>query len=375
MEKGAIGSAGHQPERVIVAMSGGVDSSVAALLLHESGYEICGVTLRLFGNEDIGLSAESTCCSLDDIADARSVATYSLGVPHYVFNFGETFERGVIERFCKGYLCGETPNPCIDCNRFVKFDALQQRRIELGFDYVATGHYARRRFNDRTGRFELLRGKDCAKDQSYVLFHLTQEHLAHMLFPLGELTKRQVRERASAAGLVNARKHESQDICFVPDGDYASFIERHCGCALAQGDIVDEGGRLLGRHAGLARYTIGQRKGLGIAASEPLYVLRKDVGRNALVVGPRERLCATEVLADEANFIAVAPEEALQRPLRVTAKTAYRQDARPAWATYREDGVLLVHFDDPVPTPAAGQAVVLYDGDVVVGGATIRSAR
>ena len=264
---------------------------------------------------------------------------------------------------------------------------MQRRRAQLGFDYVATGHYARRAFNESTGRFELRRGLDEAKDQSYVLYHLTQDDLAHMLFPLGELTKPQVRELAEKHSFGNAHKAESQDICFVPDGDYASFIARYMGfggdvaradggdgpavpAAFEPGDIVDIDGKVLGRHNGLVHYTIGQRKGIGIAASEPLYVVGKDAGKNVLVVGPRSELGVREVRAGDVNLISVA---ALDKPLRVTAKTHYRQRAQAGEAVMEGDQ-LVVRFDDPVARPAAGQSLVLYDGDVVVGGGTIEAS-
>ena len=380
-------------ERVLVAMSGGVDSSVAALLLRDAGFHACGVTMKLFDNEVAGAGGacvvgESTCCSQSDVEDARQVA-FGLGLEHFTFNFTGTFGREVIDRFCDAYLGGRTPNPCIDCNRYLKFAALQQRRAQLGYDYVATGHYARRAYNEATGRYELRRGLDAAKDQSYVLYHLTQDDLAHMLFPLGELTKPQVRELAERHAFGNAHKAESQDICFVPDGDYALFIARYLGVegaaadgaaragdacvpeAFLPGDIVDASGKVLGRHRGLIHYTIGQRKGIGVAAPDPLYVIAKDAAANALVVGPRSELGVHEVFARDVNLISVAT---LDEPMRVTAKTHYRQKAQPGQAVV-EDGVLKVRFDEPVARPAAGQSLVLYDGDVVVGGGTIEGAR
>ena len=317
---------------------------------------------------------ESTCCSQSDVEDARQVA-FGLGLEHFTFNFKGTFGEQVIDRFCDAYLHGRTPNPCIDCNRYLKFAALQRRRAQLGFDYVATGHYARRAFNEATGRYELRRGLDGSKDQSYVLYHLTQDDLAHMLFPLGELTKPEVRKLAAEHGFGNAEKPESQDICFVPDGDYAGFIGRYLGLqggvgapgAFKPGPIVDTVGRVLGQHRGLIHYTIGQRKGIGVAAPEPLYVLAKDAAENALVVGTRSQLGVTEVRACDVNLISVA---SIDEPLRVEAKTHYRQKAQPAMAVMDGDQ-LVVRFDDPVARPAAGQALVIYDGDTVVGGGTI----
>lgn len=366
----AVPSAAPEAERVICAMSGGVDSSVAAKLLVDRGYEVLGATMKLFDSDGVILEEGSrTCCSLEDVEDARAVAR-RLGIPYRVFNYTGLFEQDVIDRFCEAYLGGKTPNPCIDCNRYLKFGALQQRRRELGFDYVATGHYARRAFDEKTGRYLLMRGRDPKKDQSYVLYHLTQEQLAHMLFPVGELSKDEVRAVAHEAGLVTADKLESQDICFVPDGDYASFIEGHLGHELEPGAIVDEDGVVLGRHQGLARYTIGQRKGLGIAVGSPLFVIDKDVARNELVVGPATSLGVTTVIADDVNLISC---DAIDDPLSVQAKVNYRAALRQGTATMSGDRLTVV-FDEPVRSVAPGQALVLYQGDVVVGGGTIVSA-
>ena len=380
---------------VLAAMSGGVDSSVAALLLCREGLAVTGATMKLFDNEAVaeawgaddamGAGAvsvcglESTCCSLDDVEDARAVCR-RLGVPHYTFNFGDLFGRQVIGRFCDAYLGGTTPNPCIDCNRYLKFEALQRRRRELGLDYVATGHYARRRFDEATGRWQLLRARDGAKDQSYVLYHLTQDSLAHMLFPLGDLTKNEVRALARENGFVNAEKAESQDICFVPDGDYAGFIERQMrgaeGAGASQpaafqpGPIVDRAGKVLGAHRGLIHYTVGQRKGIGVAAPEPLYVFAKDAEKRQLVVGTAAEVLVRGVTVRDLNLIAV---ERFEEPRAVQVKTHYRQ--RPVAATVRQvtDDEVTVTFAAPQRAAAPGQAAVLYDGDVVLGGGTITS--
>lgn len=364
-------------ERVLAAMSGGVDSSVAALLLIDGGYDVTGTTLKLFSNEDAGIVSASACCSLEDIGDAREVA-HTLGIPHYVFNFSRSFGSGVMDRFCAGYLRGETPNPCIDCNRYVKFDALQKRRRELGFDYVATGHYAQRDYDPETGRYLLKKGVDPAKDQSYVLYNASQEDLAHLLFPLGGLTKPAVRALARTAGFVTADKRESQDICFVPNGDYAAFIEgrlaqKEQGDASVNpfepGPIVDGEGKVMGEHRGIAHYTIGQRKGLGLAFPEPLYVCAKHADTNTLVVGTRSQAQVTRVTADNINLISI---QKMEEPVRVAVKTQYRSSAAEAWAVQTGDDTLEVTFDQPHDACAAGQAVVLYDGDTVVGGGTIR---
>ena len=350
-----------------MAMSGGVDSSVGALVLHEAGYDVQGVTLKLFDNDGIFLVDEKSCCSLEDTEDARQVCL-SLGIEHFVYNFMRTFGHDVIDRFCDSYLHGQTPNPCIDCNRYVKIAALQQRRRELGFDYVSTGHYVRRAFNEETGRYELLRGIDAAKDQSYVLFHLDQDSLGHMLFPLGELSKPQVRELAAKHGFINAKKAESQDICFVPDGDYASFIQSHTGVAFAPGNIVDRAGKVLGQHAGLVHYTVGQRKGIGVAAGEPLYVYAKDTTRNELVVGTDVDTLCTAIEVDDVNFIA---RPSLPEPAHFTVKAHYRQRERGAMVEQTGEGSLRIMFDEPQRACAPGQAAVVYDGDTVVCGGTI----
>ncbi|MDO4182107.1 MAG: tRNA 2-thiouridine(34) synthase MnmA [Coriobacteriia bacterium] len=357
-------------EHVIAAMSGGVDSSVTAKLLQDAGYQVLGVTLKLFG-DDVAASGGDTqaCCSLDDVEDARAVAR-QLGMPHYVFNFADDFGTFVIDRFCESYLQGRTPNPCIDCNRYIKFAALHRRRAELDCDYLATGHYARRCWDEQRGRFLLKTGLDADKDQSYVLYNLTQEQLAHTLFPLGELTKAQVRDVAAAAGFANAQKAESQDICFVPDGNYQRFIEARTGRTLQPGPIVDLQGNVLGTHAGLDRYTVGQRKGIGIAAAQPLYVCRKDLETNQLVVGTAEEATCTRVLVEDVNWISVAQ---LNAPLRVTAKTFYRQKAAPALLTQTGPTNATLLFDQPIRACAPGQAAVFYQEDVVVGGGVISS--
>lgn len=357
---------------VMAAMSGGVDSSVCALLLQEAGFDVRGATMVLRGGEVLGAAGEgegSTCGSSRDVEDARAVCR-RLDIPHDAFDLRDRFDAAVVRPFCDAYLAGRTPNPCIDCNRFLKFEALQKRRREMGLDYVATGHYARRRWDEATGRWQLLRASDPAKDQSYVLYHLTQDTLAHMLFPLGELTKDEVREMARAHGFVTAEKPESQDICFVPDGDYAGFIEGHCGAGAAfePGEIVNREGRVLGEHAGLIRYTIGQRKGIGVAAREPLYVLGKDASANRLVVGFKDELLSSGVVACDVNLISGG---VLEGPRKVQVKTHYRQ--RPVLATAEQTGPdeLTVTFEEPQRAAAPGQAAVLYEGDVVLGGGTI----
>lgn len=351
--------------KVLMAMSGGVDSSTAAIKLLEEGYELVGVTMHLFCPDPDAGVGESSCCSLDDIEDARKVA-HSLGFEHYVLNFSDAFEEHVIDRFCAAYEAGRTPNPCIDCNRYLKFEMLQRRRRELGCDYVATGHYARR-VQLEDGSFALLRGADSSKDQSYVLYHVDQDTLSHMLFPLGDMTKTETRELASVNGLVNANKGESQDICFIPDGNYASFIEKRCGFS-PQGDIYDTLGELRGQHNGLIRYTIGQRKGLNLGGGyDPLYVVGKDARSNTLLVGPKEALYSTHVVADDVNIISGKRWDGT-RP--VQAKIGYRMKAADALASFDGDE-LVVDFFEPVRAVSPGQSLVVYDGDLVVGGGAI----
>lgn len=353
--------------RAMIAMSGGVDSGVAAYLIKKQGYECCGVTIKLFNNEDIGIPREHSCCSADDVEDARSVA-YSIGIPYYVFNFSDRFEDEVIKRFIESYENGITPNPCIDCNRYLKFDKLYRRAKELCYDYVATGHYARIERNEN-GRYLLKKAVDMQKDQSYVLYSLTQEQLAHTLFPLGEMTKSRVREIAEERGFVNARKHDSQDICFVQNGDYADFIEKRTEKYYRDGDFVDRNGKVIGRHRGIIHYTIGQRKGLGISYAEPLYVCAIDKKKNTVTLGKDSELYSRILTAKDVNLISVPY---IDRPCRLKAKVRYRGEEK--WATVKctDTDTIRVEFDEPQRAVTKGQAVVLYDGDIVVGGGTIR---
>lgn len=353
-------------EKVLVAMSGGVDSSVAAYLLQQQGYECIGVTMRLYENETAGIPRGHTCCSLDDVEDARAVA-YDLGMPYYVLNFTEEFDEKVIRKFVQVYQNGGTPNPCIDCNRYLKFDHLLNRARELGCDYIATGHYVQR-WQDENGRWGLRKNDDPGKDQSYVLYSLTQDQLAHTLFPLGGMHKDAVRAIAEEQGLCNARKHDSQDICFVPDGDYVGFMERYTGKFYPDGDFIDTTGKVVGRHHGAVRYTNGQRKGLGLALGAPVYVCDKDMEKNTVTVGPESELFTTTLVAGDFNWISI-PE--LAAPMRVKAKARYRQPEQPATVRPLPDGRVEVEFDEPQRAITRGQAVVLYDGDIVVGGGTI----
>ncbi|MCD8234324.1 MAG: tRNA 2-thiouridine(34) synthase MnmA [Cloacibacillus porcorum] len=354
-------------KRALIAMSGGVDSSVAAFLTKEEGFDCAGATMKLFSNEDIGVEGESRCCSLDDVEDARSVAN-RLGIPFFVFNFSDNFRREVIERFIAAYKSGATPNPCIDCNRFLKFDKFFSRAKELDIGHIVTGHYAAVYYDAASRRWGLKKGTDESKDQSYVLYSLTQEQLAHTLLPLGGMSKTEVREIARDNGFINAKKRESQDICFVPDGDYAAFIERYTGEPNRPGNFVDGEGRVLGRHRGFVRYTIGQRRGLGLSLREPLYVCAKRAADNTVILGRGEELFSKSLTASGINLIAC---ERISSPLRLRAKVRYKQ--REQWATVEQtaEDRLRVDFDEPQRAVTPRQAVVLYDGSCVVGGGTI----
>ena len=352
-------------DKVLIAMSGGVDSSVAAFLMKDQGCECIGATMKLFQNEDIGVKATKTCCSLEDVEDARSVA-FRLGIPYYVFNFSDDFKGQVIDRFISAYEHGATPNPCIDCNRYLKFERLYERARVLGCDAIVTGHYAR--IEQENGRWLLKKALDESKDQSYVLYSLTQEQLAHTRLPLGAMHKSETRRIAEEQGFYNADKPDSQDICFVPDGDYARFIARYTGHDCPAGDFVDEGGHVLGQHRGIVHYTVGQRKGLGIAADAPLYVKRIDVAENRVVLSGNDALFSRELTANDFNWIAydVPPCE-----LRATARVRYHQREQAATVTVLSDGRVHLVFDEPQRAITPGQAVVLYDGDTVLGGGTI----
>ena len=352
-------------KKVMIGMSGGVDSSVAAFLLQKESFEVIGATMKLYNNEDIDFVSEKTCCSLDDVLDAKSVCA-RLGIRHYTLNMTEDFKKEVIERFISAYQNGFTPNPCIDCNRYMKFSKMLHKAQELNIDYVATGHYAR--IEKQGDRYILKKAVDLSKDQSYVLYSLTQEQLKVTKFPLGNYTKQQVREIAEENGFVNAQKHESQDICFVPDGDYSKFIEYYTGKTYPCGDFVDMNGKRLGEHKGIIRYTIGQRRGLGLALPASMYVVEKDVDNNKVILGFNDDLFKKEVNVKNISFTAC---DGLDKPERLCAKIRYNQKEQPATVTQTDENHLKIVFDEPQRAITKGQAAVLYDGDTVVGGGTI----
>ena len=353
-------------------MSGGVDSSAAALLLKQQGYEVSGCTLKLYDGNEEGITDAAdittrTCCSLSDVEDARMVC-YKIGIEHFVFNFKDFFTTHVIDKFSESYINGKTPNPCILCNRHIKFEKMLHRALELGFDGIATGHYAKIEQDEKSGRYLLMRSSDRHKDQTYVLYTMTQFQLARTLFPLWNLDKRKIREAAEENGLINARKPDSQDICFIPDGDYAKFISEYTGRDFPEGDFLDTDGNVIGKHGGIHRYTIGQRKGLGVTFGKPMFVCGKDAEKNTVTLGDSDSLMKTVVEAEDVNLISVPDVTA---PMRVTAKTRYNMQDAPGILERAGDSRIKVTFDTPQRAPAPGQALVVYDGDIVVGGGTI----
>ena len=356
--------------KVVVAMSGGVDSSVTAALLKEEGYEVIGATMQLWPSNELADEAErfGGCCGLGAVADAKRVA-HKLGIPHYVMNFRDLFAEKVIANFCREYSLGRTPNPCIRCNEYIKFDALLTRAEELDADFVATGHYARLERDEVSGRYLLKKGVDRSKDQSYVLYVMTQNQLRHALMPLGGFTKERVRQVAGELGLPVADKAESQEICFIPDGDYTRFLKEYMPQAAKPGPILDREGNTLGEHRGILSYTIGQRKGLGISAREPLYVVAIDRERNAIIVGTKREVYGDELIAANLNWIAI---ESLEQPLQLKAKIRYRHREVAAVTTpLLSEGKVHVRFKQPQMAMTPGQAIVFYHKDTVVGGGTI----
>jgi len=351
-------------------MSGGVDSSVAAALLKEEGYQVIGATVQIWPSQKLAGEADrfSGCCSLDAVSEAERVA-YRLGIPHYVMNFNDLFEQKIIDDFCWQYSRGRTPNPCIRCNEHIKFGALLSRAKVLEADFLVTGHYTRIERDKVSGRYLLRKGLDPGKDQSYVLYRLSQDQLRHALMPLGCFTKEGVRKMALELGLPVVNKSESQEICFIPDGDYTVFLREYMPQAVVPGPILDREGNILGEHRGILFYTIGQRKGLGISATEPLYVVAIDRGRNAVTVGSRGEVYGDELVAADLNWIAI---ESLKQPLEIKARIRYRHREADAVLSPLPNGERVqVKFKKPQMAITPGQAVVFYHEDTVVGGGTI----
>ena len=354
--------------RVVVGMSGGVDSSVAAWLLKKQGYDVIGVTMQIWQDEEPDLQEENGgCCGLSAVDDARRVAA-ALEIPYYVMNFKKEFQQNVIDYFTGEYLNGRTPNPCIACNRYVKWEALLERSLSIGAEYIATGHYARVE-QLPNGRYTLRRSATLAKDQTYALYNLTQEQLKRTLMPVGVYSKDEIRAMAEEIGLLVADKPDSQDICFVPDGDYARFIKETSGQDIPEGNFVTPDGKVLGRHKGIIHYTVGQRKGLGLALGYPAFVLEIRPGTNEVVIGTYEESLTRTLRARQLNFMTV---EDLTEPVRVFAKIRYNH--KGAWCTVEKTGKdeILCTFDEPIRAVTPGQAVVLYDGEYVMGGGPIQ---
>ncbi|MDO4518073.1 MAG: tRNA 2-thiouridine(34) synthase MnmA [Bacillota bacterium] len=357
--------------RVLVAMSGGVDSSVTAFLLKEQGYECIGCTMKLFDNDDIGISDTHACSNMADVEDARKIAA-KLDMPHYLVDFSKDFKEKIIDKFVSSYEMGITPNPCVDCNKNMKFKMLYDKARELNCDFVATGHYAR--ITNDGDSFQLRKAVDPSKDQSYVLFNMTQDQLSRTIFPLGGMTKSEAREIAEKNGFVNAHKPDSQDICFVPHGDYAKIVELHSGKGSEPGDFIDGDGNVLGQHRGIIHYTIGQRKGLGISAPHPLYVSEINPDSNTVTLVKNEELFSCELFADNPSWTSG------QEPpngFRCSAKIRYKHREQPATLYIEETaesnstGLIRLVFDEPQRAITPGQALVIYDGDKVIGGGTI----
>ena len=354
-------------KKVVVGMSGGVDSSVAAWLLKNQGYDVIGVTMQIWQDEEeAAMEEHGGCCGLSAVDDARRVAA-ALDIPYYVMNFKKEFKENVIDYFIDDYLHGRTPNPCIACNRYVKWESLLKRSLDIGAEYIATGHYARVE-KLSNGRYAIRNSATAAKDQTYALYNLTQDQLSKTLMPVGEYTKDQIRAMADEIGLLVAHKPDSQDICFVPDGDYASFIEQYTGQSSEPGDFVNKEGKVLGKHKGQIHYTIGQRRGLGISAPESLYVCGKSLDSNEVILGGKQDLMSNYCYINDINLI---PWDHLDAPIKCKVKTRYRQPEQPATVEQIGEDLIKITFDEPQRAVTPGQAAVLYDDDMVLGGGTI----
>lgn len=358
-------------KKVMVGMSGGVDSSSAAAILLDRGYDVYGATLKLWDGKDSSDTSNSimtrTCCSLEDVEDARATA-FKLDIPFYVLNMKELFKERVVDYFADSYLAGDTPNPCIACNRHIKFDAMLQKAITLDMDYIATGHYARVEYDEKSNRYLLKKALDLSKDQSYVLYMLTQEQLKRLLLPLGDYTKTQVRAIAEDKYLVNARKPDSQDICFVQSGTYADFIKEYKNTDIPEGSYIDKDGNVIGKNKGMINYTIGQRKGLGMSFPAPKYVIAKDSKNNTVTLGSKEEGLVSSLIAHEMNYILYEKPDTEKN---VMARTRYSQKEVPARLIALEDDKAKIIFEKALSFVAPGQSVVLYENDLVVGGGKI----
>lgn len=356
----------NKNKKVLVAMSGGVDSAVAAILLKDQGYDLVGATLRLYDNEELGENMR-TCSSKNDVEDAKAVAK-KLGFPHYSLEYKEEFIEKVINKFAKVYESGKTPNPCVDCNRYIKFEKMVEKAIEEGFDYIATGHYAQVEYDEKKDRYLLKKSSDPKKDQTYMLYNLTQEQLSKTIFPLDGLKKEKVRQIAEDRDMIVANKPDSQDICFVPDGDYEKFLRERMNINVGEGNFVDKEGNILGTHKGYINYTIGQRKGLGIALGKPAYVISINPEKNEVVLGDNEDLFSKSMTVKDLNMIYV---NKLEDEMEIDIKTRYSQKTTKGKIKPLGNDRAFVEFDEPIRAVTPGQAAVFYVGDYVLGGGTI----
>lgn len=352
-------------KKVIVGLSGGVDSAAAALLLKNEGFDLLGVTLKLFEKKGLSLDKNNACCNENDIKDAEDICK-NLGIPHKVLDFGKSFKENVIDYFISSYKNGETPNPCVVCNRTVKFEELFREADRNGNALAATGHYAR--IGESNGRYYIMKGKDVSKDQSYVLYGLSQNFLSRTVFPLGCFSKSEIRELAKEAGIAVSGKKDSQDICFIPDGNYREFIEDYTGTKFKTGDFVLRDGTVIGTHSGIIGYTVGQRKGLGIASTEPYYVLSKNTETNTVTLGREQELYSKTFTVKNVNFMAI---EKLESSIKLKIKTRYRQQEKSATVSPTDENTVRVEFGEAQKAITPGQSAVFYDGDVVVGGGII----
>lgn len=355
-------------KKVVVGMSGGVDSSVTALLLKKAGYDVVGVTMNVWQKET-DINCEKACCAIGAVSDARRVAE-KLGIPYYALNFRDEFKKHVIDYFAKEYMEGKTPNPCIACNKYLKFDLLLEKaKTVFDADYIATGHYAKVEFNENTNRYYIKESVTAAKDQTYALYNLSQEQLKHIIMPLGDYTKDEVREIARKNGLINANKHDSQEICFVEDNDYAGFIERKYNYKSIPGEFVDTKGNKYGKHKGIIHYTVGQRRGLGLSLKSPLYVKRVDAKTHEVILCPKEELYSDSLICDKINLMSIS---SITEPINCSVKIRYSAPKVKATLIPIDTDTIKVVFNEPQRAITPGQAVVFYDNDIVIGGGTIK---